>query len=141
MFHGADRELSNAHAKAIRDPNFRNRLATDETFPISYIAALRRSVAGVKCVKYHFKRCIGLHTLTFEKISTLLCRIEACLNSRPIAPVSDNLDDYHTLIPGHFLIRISLIAPAEPSVLNLNENRFSRWQMVYNRRFLQVLVR
>ncbi|XP_018376183.1 PREDICTED: uncharacterized protein LOC108769601 [Trachymyrmex cornetzi] len=31
IFHGADRELSNAHAAAIRDPNFRNRLAYDGT--------------------------------------------------------------------------------------------------------------
>ncbi|XP_018338771.1 PREDICTED: uncharacterized protein LOC108746473 [Trachymyrmex septentrionalis] len=30
-FHGADRELSNAHAKAIRNPNFRNRLTIDGT--------------------------------------------------------------------------------------------------------------
>jgi len=61
---------------------------------------------------------------------TLLCRIEACLNSQSIAPVSNNLDDYHTLIPSHFLIRTSLIAPAKSSILNLNKHRFSRWQMI-----------
>ena len=58
-------------------------------------------------------------------MSTLLYRIEAYLNSRSIAPVSDNLDDYHALTSGHFLIGTSLIAPAEPSILNLNENRLS----------------
>jgi len=31
MFHGANHELSNAHAKAVRDPNFRNRFAIDGT--------------------------------------------------------------------------------------------------------------
>ncbi|KYN43226.1 hypothetical protein ALC56_02411 [Trachymyrmex septentrionalis] len=61
---------------------------------------------------------------------TLLCRIEACLNSYPIAPVSDNFDDYHALTLGHFLVETSLLALAEPGVLNLHENRFSRWQMV-----------
>ncbi|XP_018392969.1 PREDICTED: uncharacterized protein LOC108772023, partial [Cyphomyrmex costatus] len=30
-FHGANRELFDAHARAIRDPNFRNHLATDKT--------------------------------------------------------------------------------------------------------------
>jgi len=94
----------------------------------SYLLRRRTSAAyekTVKSVKHHFKRCIGLHTLTFEEMSTLLCRIEACLNSRPIAPVSYNLDDYHALTSGHFLIGTSLIAPAEPSILNLNENRLS----------------
>ncbi|XP_018371806.1 PREDICTED: uncharacterized protein LOC108766801 [Trachymyrmex cornetzi] len=129
-----DRELSSAHAAAIRNPNFRSRLASDGTAwhflpPASpHFGGLWE--AGVKSVKHHLKRCIGLHTLTFEEMSTLLCRIEACLNSRPIAPVSDNLDDYHALTPGHFLIGTPLIAPAEPSVLDLSENRLSRWQMV-----------
>ncbi|XP_029171148.1 uncharacterized protein LOC114940595 [Nylanderia fulva] len=133
-FHGANRELSEAHAKAIRDPSFRNRLASDGTAwqflppAAPHFGGLWE--AGVKSVKYHIKRCIGLHTLTFEEMTTFLCRIEACLNSRPIAPVSDNPDDYHALTPGHFLIGTSLLAPAEPSVLEFNENRLSRWQMI-----------
>jgi len=53
----------------------------------------------VKSIKHHLKRCIGIYTLTFEEMSTCLCRIEACLNSRPIAPASDNLDDYNMLTP------------------------------------------
>ncbi|XP_011069284.1 PREDICTED: uncharacterized protein LOC105155081 [Acromyrmex echinatior] len=48
--------------------------------------------ATVKSIKHHLKRCIGLHTLIVEEMSTLLCRIEACLNSRRIAPVSDNFE-------------------------------------------------
>ncbi|XP_029157820.1 uncharacterized protein LOC114930240 [Nylanderia fulva] len=133
-FHGANRELSEAHAKAIRDPSFRNRLASDGTAwqflppAAPHFGGLWE--AGVKSVKYHIKRCIGLHTLTFEEMTTFLCRIEACLNSRPIAPVSDNPDDYHALTPGHFLIGTSLLAPTEPSVLEFNENRLSRWQMI-----------
>ena len=79
--------------------------------------------ASVKIVKHYLKLCIGPHTLTFEEMSMLLCRIEACLNSRSIAPVSDNLDDYYALTPGHFLIGTSLIASAEAKC-DLNENRF-----------------
>ena len=52
--------------------------------------------------------------LTFEEMSTLLCRIEACRNSRPIVLISDNLDDYYALISGHFFGTF-LIAFAEPS--------------------------
>jgi len=86
--------------------------------------------AGVKSVKHHLKRCIGYHTLTFEEMSMLLCRIKTCLNSRPIAPLSDNFDDYHALTPDYFLIETSLIAPVESNALDLNENRLLRWQMV-----------
>ena len=51
---------------------------------------------------------------------------DSCLNSRPITPISDNLDDYHTLTLDHFLVRTSLITPVEPSVLDLNEHRLSQ---------------
>ncbi|XP_076394328.1 uncharacterized protein LOC143265524 [Megachile rotundata] len=86
--------------------------------------------AGVRSVKYYLKRCAGSHLLTVEEMTTLLCRIEAILNSRPIAAVSENMDDYNALTPGHFLIGAPLIAVPEPSVLELNENRLSRWQLV-----------
>ncbi|XP_029665667.1 uncharacterized protein LOC115237039 [Formica exsecta] len=68
--------------------------------------------------------------LTFEEFSTLLCRIEACLNSRPIAPFSDTLEDYECLTSGHFLIESALTVNPELSLLDLNENRLSRWQLV-----------
>lgn len=61
---------------------------------------------------------------------TFFCRIEACLNSRPIAVVSENLDDYQALIPGHFFVGTSFIAHSEPSILDVNENRLSRWKIV-----------
>ncbi|XP_078051827.1 uncharacterized protein LOC144477973, partial [Augochlora pura] len=59
--------------------------------------------AGVKSVEHHLKRIIGEFTPTGEELQTLLCKIEASLNSRPIAPLSENPDDYAPLTPGHFL--------------------------------------
>ena len=54
-----DAELSNAHAKAIRNPNFRNRLATDEIawhFLSPASSHFNRLwEAGVKSVKHHLK--------------------------------------------------------------------------------------
>lgn len=132
-FRGADREMTEAYFKAIRDPNFLNQLAIDNVawhfLPPSAPHFGGLWEAGVRSVKHHLKRCIGNHTLTFEEMTTFLCRVEACLNSRPAA-VSENIDDYRSLPHGHFLIGTPLIALPEPSLLDINENRLSRWQLV-----------
>ena len=42
--------------------------------------------------------------MTFEEMSTTLCQIEACLNSRPLVPlntVDENVVE--VLTPGHFI--------------------------------------
>ncbi|XP_011685516.1 PREDICTED: uncharacterized protein LOC105448561 [Wasmannia auropunctata] len=133
-FRGADRELRNAAKLASKDPNFLNALASQDVdwhfIPPSapHFGGLWEAV--VRSMKHHLKRCIGSHILTFEELSTVLCRIEACLNSRPIAPVSDSLDDYHVLTPGHFLIDGPPVAAPEPNTLELNEMRLSRWQLL-----------
>jgi hypothetical protein len=79
--------------------------------------------AGVRSLKHHLRRVIGTLTLTFEELTMLLCKIESCLNFRPL---SDSLDDYDALTLGHFLVGSALNSYPEPSVLNLNENRLSR---------------
>ncbi|XP_045541886.1 uncharacterized protein LOC106717931 [Papilio machaon] len=60
--------------------------------------------AGVKSIKYHIKRTIGEATLTFEELYTVLVQIEACLNSRPLSPMSDHPDDFEPLTPAYFLV-------------------------------------
>jgi len=73
---------------------------------------------------------VSPHTLSKTEFATLLCQIEACLNSRPIAPLSDDPNDLSALTPGHFLIGRPLVALPEESVLEVNANRLSRWQLV-----------
>ncbi|KAL0271399.1 UNVERIFIED_CONTAM: hypothetical protein PYX00_008500 [Menopon gallinae] len=60
--------------------------------------------AGVKSIKYHMKRVMGQTTPTLEELYTLLCKIEACLNSRPLCPLTEDPDNLEALTPGHFLI-------------------------------------
>ena len=61
---------------------------------------------GVKSCKPHLKRVVGETKLTFEEMTTTLCQIEACLNSRPLMSTLDTNDDdgITPLTPGHFLI-------------------------------------
>ena len=60
---------------------------------------------AVKSMKKHLHRITGSTLLTFEEMSTILCQIEACLNSRPLLPdTSHNQDGLQTLTSGHFLV-------------------------------------
>lgn len=90
--------------------------------------------AAVKSTKYHLRRMIGETTLTFEKMSTLLAQIEACLNSCPLQALTDDPDDLSSLIPGHFLIEAPLLALPESSLADKAPSRLSRWQLLQQMR-------
>ena len=60
--------------------------------------------SAVRSMKKHLRRLMGTLLLTFEELTTITCQIEACLNSRPLIPMtSHNSDGVATLTPGHFL--------------------------------------
>ncbi|XP_059220686.1 uncharacterized protein LOC131995745 [Stomoxys calcitrans] len=86
--------------------------------------------AGVKSVKYHLKRIIGERNLTFEELTTLLCQIEGCLNSRPLCPLSSDPSNFEALTPAHFLVGEPTICIPEESLLETNINLLSRWKCV-----------
>ena len=59
---------------------------------------------------------VGSVKLTFEEFSTILTHIEACLNGRPLIPISTADDDgIEVLTPGHFLIGKPLSIVPDPS--------------------------
>ncbi|XP_015111510.1 uncharacterized protein LOC107037459 [Diachasma alloeum] len=66
--------------------------------------------AAIKSVKNHLRRMTNNCTPTFEEWSTLLSKIEYCLNSRPISPLHDDSEDLNALKSGYFLIREPLNA-------------------------------
>lgn len=87
--------------------------------------------AAVKSAKHHLKRVIGAQNLTFEEYATLLSQVEACLNSRPLNPLSDDQNDLTALTPAHFLVGEQLVTLTEPENLNeINPGRLTRWELV-----------
>ncbi|XP_039303513.1 uncharacterized protein LOC120357394 [Solenopsis invicta] len=84
--------------------------------------------AGVRSVKHHLRRVIGDHALTYEETATLLCQIEACLNSRPLSPLSTDAADLVALTPGHFLVGEALGNITEVPESDLHPT--SRWRLI-----------
>ncbi|XP_062141948.1 uncharacterized protein LOC133849981 [Drosophila sulfurigaster albostrigata] len=84
--------------------------------------------AGVKSFKTHFYKTVSSVKHTFEELSTLLSKIEACLNSRPLTPMSEDVSDLAALTPGHFLIGGPLLSMAEPEAREDVESIRNRWQ-------------
>lgn len=135
-FHGANKELQRSFMVISRDPDLHNTLSSNGTAwrfippAAPHFGGLWE--AGVKSVKQHLCKIVGSNTLTIEEMTTLLVRIEACLNSRLIAPLTNDPDDLTPLTSGHFLIGGPILSVPEPSVLNIKENRLFRWQMVHD---------
>lgn len=86
--------------------------------------------AAVKSMKHLLQKTLGDANLTYEELVTVLTRAEACLNSRPITPMSSDPNDLSTLTPGHFLIGDSLLSIPEPDLSAIPTNRLTRWRKV-----------
>jgi hypothetical protein len=136
-FKGSDRELRFIHQEVIKSELFKNFISNCAENNVEWHFIPPRSPhvggiweAGIKSMKFHFKRIIGQSLFTYEEMYTCLTLIEACLNSRPITPLSSNPDDLSPLTPGHFLIGTALTAPAESDVTEINIHRLDQWQKI-----------
>ena len=89
--------------------------------------------SNIKSTKRHLLKVCGSAVLNFEELATLLCQIEACLNSRPLCPLTSELSDLESLTPGHFLVGAPLLSLPEkdptPSMCLK-----SRWSLLQNLR-------
>ena len=84
--------------------------------------------AAVKAAKYHLKREIGQRLYTYDELETILCRAEACLNSRPLGVMASHpVDGMTPLTPGHFLVGRALRAYPEQTISH-DAGPAKRWE-------------
>ncbi|XP_065081373.1 uncharacterized protein LOC135703945 [Ochlerotatus camptorhynchus] len=138
-FVGAQRELRELH-RMFRQQQFQEKVsmeAAQDSIEFKFIPARSPNFGGlweaaVKSLKGHMRRVIGNRMLKYDELHTVVTQIEACLNSRPLTPLSNHSGDLEALTPGHFLIQRPLTSAPEPSLHDLPENRLNRWQRVQN---------
>ena len=89
--------------------------------------------AGVKSAKHHLHRVMRDHTLSYEELSTVLCMIEACLNSRPLVPAPGDDDDL-ALTPAHFVTGAPPLALPPLASATGPASLRTRWELVQRMR-------
>lgn len=85
--------------------------------------------SAIRSVKHHLRRVIGDSTLTFEEMTTILTKVEACLNSRPLHPISNDPNDLEVLTPAHFLIGEPIVTMPQCSTIDPNPSLLTRWKL------------
>ncbi|XP_075236509.1 uncharacterized protein LOC142333373 [Lycorma delicatula] len=76
----------------------------------------------------HLKQVLENHILLYDELKTLLVTVEACVNSRPLIPLSSDSNDLSLLTPAHFLVGKPLCSFPVPDYTPLYINRLTNWQ-------------
>lgn len=86
--------------------------------------------AGVKSMKTHIYRAFRNTKFSYEDFNTTIAQIEACLNSRPLCALTNDVDNMEALTPGHFLIGQAILTPPHPNITHIEMNRLSHYQQI-----------
>lgn len=89
---------------------------------------------GVKLFKHHLTRSVGDHSYDFELFYTLLTKIEADINSRPLLALSNDPDNMQILTPAHFLVFKELNARPERNLIPSKEGLLTAIDRVHRTR-------
>ena len=81
-----------------------------------------------KSVKEPLRKVMGRRPLDRRDLQTLLCQIEAIVNSRPLTQASDDPTDFPPLTPSHFLVGESLLKLPSLRESQSTENLQKLWR-------------
>lgn len=86
--------------------------------------------AAVRSSKHFLKRVAFNIHFSYEEFHTLLCRIEAILNSRPLCPLNNDPEELEVLTPGHFIIGSSMQAMPQNNIQMEKMALLSRYELL-----------
>ncbi|XP_050431415.1 uncharacterized protein LOC126839984 [Adelges cooleyi] len=86
--------------------------------------------SAVKTTKFHLTRVIKDARLTLGELTTLLCQVEACVNSRPMTPLNSDPSEAEAITPAHFLIGGPMMIPPEANIPEEDVQHLRRWRFV-----------
>ena len=86
--------------------------------------------AAVKQFKHHLVRTASDKRFTYAQFSTFCREVEAILNSRPLTPMSDDINDLQALTAGHFLTGRSMNSLPERDYRDVPTNRLKAWEQI-----------
>lgn len=90
--------------------------------------------ANVRVMKMHLNRVLQGKKLWFDEFCTILCQIEAVMNSRPLCPLTDDVDDDEAITPSHLLVGYAINTLPETSAAgdeSKARTRYERMRMIY----------
>ena len=83
----------------------------------------------IRTIRKVLQGIVHEQTLSDESLRTLMCEVESIVNSRPLTPMSDNINDLHTLNPNHLLLTRE--GPNLPPCATEETDRYrKRWRQV-----------
>ena len=102
--------------------------------------------SSAKIAKRCLKTVTNGHPVYDQQLYTILVEIEGTINSRPITPVSDDINDFQPLTPNHFLIGRPSLYHCQGKFTEKELNSKRKWKVtqalleIFWKRFLKEYV-